>query len=144
MSRATQVSHIRAGVALRAVRCSPPRCSCEDSFHRDKATHCRAFAGLLPLRPDVYHHPPIPTCLPLSRYTEFPCPFGTRSKAAVVAFLLSWQCFYPGVLDLEQHTKAVRVDGRDGRDDHQCGLKWKAGQGFFKEAVLKTLFALKK
>lgn len=38
------LSHLEAGVTLRAVRSSPPHCSCEDRFHRDKATHCSAHS----------------------------------------------------------------------------------------------------
>lgn len=99
------LSHLEAGVTLRAVRSSPPHCSCEDRFHRDKATHCSAhspFHQMCIITSTLLLLPRPLTLLSLShahthtrslsRYTHiFHVLSWLRLKAAIVAFFLYWQ-----------------------------------------------------
>lgn len=90
-SLSVPLSHLEAGVTLRAVRSSPPHCSCEDRFHRDKATHCSARSPFHQMCIITSPQPSLPLTLTftISLHTYFPCLWWLRLKAFIVAFLLA-------------------------------------------------------
>lgn len=111
------LSHLEAGVTLRAARSSPPHCSCEDRFHRDKATHCSAHSAFHQMC-IITSSTPAPTSLSHTHVHYlithiFSMSFHDwdwkRSSWHSSSLGSSFQLFYPMRLDLEQQMKTVRV-----------------------------------